>query len=277
MMQPSKPPAQGNSFTWETIFIVMLAVNAMPHARAVDAEAAHNVAIYRGVITLIGIVGLAFTVWRKKQMVQRPAVPDTAVSASHSDRTNGQQAFCVRYHTNRTTAWRMESWLIVHNSQALSGLLTLIFFPSLSVLIGAWNKDPVNAIGKGIIVSLLLTVLFAAIFAFMMKKRYPTPQSVRNCTTFISPSGIHDVLPDKTNYFSWTDIKEIKENNGDLYFNVNCCIPGEAFETRESAVRFVEASRLLWKSKGTSLPSSEIYAEFPVTETPSSPFSVQGR
>lgn len=134
---PQKPQKKNQTFPFETIFVVMIAMNLMPRGEAIDAAHARNAALFRLVVTLIGVIGLIVTYFIKRRSVANmpmagadPALPSPAMGPVNPwDSTAAWQGMVLKYAMTRQSALRHEKLAMRHHPTMLLSLLTLpVFF-----------------------------------------------------------------------------------------------------------------------------------------------------
>ena len=106
------------------------------------------------------------------------------------------------------------------------------------------------------------TLFLRCIFWLEIKKRFPSPNTVRVCTSSLSGQGFHDATPDGTSLSEWNQVKDIREVQGDIYISAglgnNRFIPRSAFPDEEAMRQFYLAAVTLWKSNGLLWPGEAI-------------------
>src|SRR5438445_400197 len=61
-------------------------------------------------------------------------------------------------------------------------------------------------------------LFFALVTWGMIRQRFPSRDTVRICTSSITPAGFQDRTPDGVRFRTWKSIISIREDNGDLHF-----------------------------------------------------------
>jgi hypothetical protein len=272
-----KPPSQ--PFAIETVFYVMIAMSLIPRGEAIDAAHARSAALFRMTVTLVGVLGLIVTFFIKRsRAANAPTDPAASIplpfqaAANPWDMAAGPQVawqgIVATYAMTRQSALRNEKMAMKRNPKML---LPLLSFPTFMTVLSAaanWNKLSTAAlIGQSFLVYFGMLALLAAISCILFFARFPKPDSVRRCTTYLSSDGIVDVTPDKTNTMDWSAIAKVLEEDGDLIFlpksgSLGFCIPREAFDGIEAARRFYQAALVYWQSGGSASPSAEALREF---------------
>src|SRR5213075_785571 len=74
-----------------------------------------------------------------------------------------------------------------------------------------------NGVLRVAIAAVGMALLNFALVAFLILKRLPTADTIRTCTTSLTPEGVRDVTPEKPRLLTWASITDIREHNGDIH------------------------------------------------------------
>ncbi len=277
---PRKPQKKNQSFSIETIFVVMIAMNLMPRGEAVDAAHARNAALFRLSVTLIGVNGLVATYLVKRKRAAETSL-DGASGASLSpassasgpvnpwDSAAAWEGMALSYAMTRQSALRTEKVTLRRHPTILLSLFIAAALPAFLTASANWNRLGTTAlIGRTSLVFLGCIAVLAALSVALFFIRFPRADSTRPCVTYFSKDGIQDVTPDKTTEFGWSTVARIVEDEGDVLFlpkpgqTTGCLIPREAFSSIDAARRFHQTALALWQSKGTAPIPQEALREF---------------
>jgi len=238
---------------WQTAFLVPLAVVNLNQSKAIDAAHAHNAAIFRLCVSVICGIGL-ITVLILRSRAKKPVVEMTSPGAIM------ENAIGIYYHSTRKACWKCERYFLTH-APIIWFILAFVGF-LLAFLAADWLYE-VNHTLAYVSFPFLWTGGIALAFGFFsfvgkarLKQRFPTPDSFRICTTFLTPEGVEDQSPDKITKIEWKKLAWVRDYEGNLLFHsgvgAECYIPADAFITEERRSQFYKAAYSLWKSKGAS-------------------------
>ena len=238
---------------WQAAFLVPLAVVNLNQSKAIDAAHAHNAAIYRLCVSIICGIGL-ITVLILRSRAKKPEVEMTSPGAITAN------AIGVTYRSTQETCWKCERYALSHTPISWTALLMLGLAVAYLVAGRLYKINPTLAyvsfpfLGTGGV--LLAFGFFSFAIKAQLKQRFPTPETVRVCTTRLTPEGVEDQSPDKITTIEWKKLGWIREYEGNLLFwsgvGTGCYVPENAFRTSEERSRFYNAAYSLWKSKGAS-------------------------
>ena len=247
---------------WQTVFLVPLVVINLNHGPAVDAAHAQASALFRLVVSLVCLVGIAWVFFQRRRMAKSAALDEqiNAVGRGPEPDANDSLALNVTYRSTRETSWRCESYVATHQPASLCilGLFGLVVAFLLDDLI----HQAYPAAGHfafpflWVAGSAAWLGFFWLLLQGMLQQRFPTPDSVRACTTKLTPEGVIDVTPDKVTALPWGRIQSVREHEGDILvwtaMGTGCYVPRTAFTSPEEGRRFFEAAVSLWRSRGTT-------------------------
>ena len=237
-------------------FFVILQLSLRP-GKPIPSERQFAVWAFRVAIGGACVVGFIVAgVFQKRQKATEPPIDSTQPALPP-----GTRAIGVTFRNTREEAKRCELFILFNRISLLP------FF----MVIGACGAGLAASVVAKLSLSLallafpVLHVLATSVFmgyiailtSRLLRARFPTPDSVRVCTTSLTAEGVVDVMPEKTVTTGWKEIRWIKEVGGDFYvwkILNGYYTPRSAFESREHARRFHRAAMILWKSRGAVWP-----------------------
>ena len=116
-----------------------------------------------------------------------------------------------------------------------------------------------NAIFRLIAAAAAVGLLNLVVLALALLKRLPTANTIRTCTSGLTPEGVSDITPEKRRLVPWRKITEIREHHGDIHvwFGLSgIFIPRDAFKDQDEARRFASLAVDLWRTKGARWPEA---------------------
>jgi hypothetical protein len=138
----------------------------------------------------------------------------------------------------------------------VTGACILLF--SISLPLPAFSSStPENAIFRLIAAAAAVALLNLAVLALTILKRLPTAETIRTCTSGLTPEGVSDITPERRRLVRWRKITEIREHKGDIHvwFGLSgIFIPREAFKDLDEARRFASLAVELRRSTGSLWP-----------------------
>ena len=238
---------------WQTAFLVPLAVVNLNQSKAIDAAHAHNAAIFRLCVSVICSIGL-ITVLILRSRAKKPVVEMTPPGAIM------ENAIGVTYHSTQEACWKCERYTLAH---APINWFILAFVGFLLAFLTADWLHKANHTLAYVSFPFLWTGGIAVTFGLclsairaQLKQRFPTPESIRICTTRLTPEGVEDQSPSKITTIEWKRLAWVREHEGNLLFwsgaGAGCYIAANAFRTDEERSQFYKAAYSLWKSKGAA-------------------------
>jgi hypothetical protein len=102
-----------------------------------------------------------------------------------------------------------------------------------------------------------VALLNLVVLALTILKRLPTAETIRTCTSGLTPEGVSDITPERRRLVPWRKITEIREHKGDIHvwFGLSgIFIPREAFKDLDEARRFASLAVELRRSTGSLWP-----------------------
>ncbi len=238
--------------TLETVFVVMVVVNAvLPHGQAIDPAHARAAALFRAAMVGIGAVGWTVVALLKRRLPPDPKfafvpAPATSPFVGVGVTVSPDGILSVTYNSSRADQWRCHRYVLIHRWQ---GTALLYLFPAVFCLLHGqgWMRDGVPAlIGATAATFAAWTAFLAFVLWLQVVQRLPRRDSLRLCTTSLTPHGLQDVVPEKTITYDWKSVKAIREDAGDIYFWVGATngnfIPRTAFRDRDEAQEFCRAA-----------------------------------
>ena len=238
----------------ETVFLVMVVVNAvLPHGHPVDAAHARAAAVFRLTVIGIGAVGWIVVAVLKRRLPPDPPFvsPPVGTAFPGAGVVSHDGLLPVTYNSSRAGQWRCHGYILTRRWQ---GTALMYLFPISFCLFHAqpWLQAGVPFL---LIYTALTfagwTALLGLILWLQIVQRLPNRDSLRLCTTTLTPGELRDAVPEKTATFPWAAIKSIRENGGDLYFWVGATsgqfIPRSAFRDQAEAQEFHRAALAYWK------------------------------
>lgn len=194
-------------------------------------------------------------------MQQRQKAAQGPIESGVPSLSPGTRAISVTYRNTREDAKRCELFTLFNRP------VFQVFFGLFGAAIAMFATEQLAKLGLRrpllafpVLHFLSTSLLFgymALLLPVVVKGKFPTPDSVRVCTTSLTAEGFQDVTPDKIISIAWKDLRRIDEANGDIYFCralSSCYVPRSAFSSREEARRFHRAAVCLWKSRGKDWP-----------------------
>jgi len=246
---------------WQTGFIVMLFTSFFEHTKAIDPAHARNGILFHILVIIVSVIGFIF-VGRMKSKLPADSAAQPAGSALSPD----EPAIGVTYESTREANWRCNTYVMSHHWQAVliyacfALLFAAVFTPKVSATI---NTTPYATFPVLFSLGYMgWTAFFRAMLVSDMKKRFPSPSTVRICTTTLTPRGIHDHTPDKVSLLEWGRVKSVRLHDGDFYVLASLgrghFIPRSAFRDEKAARQFYEAAMTLWKCNGAVWPDKPV-------------------
>jgi hypothetical protein len=119
------------------------------------------------------------------------------------------------------------------------------------------SSAPENAIFRLIAAAAAVALLNLVVLALTILKRLPTAETIRTCTSGLTPEGVSDITPERRRLVRWRKITEIREHKGDIHvwFGLSgIFIPREAFKDLDEARRFASLAVDLRRSTGSLWP-----------------------
>jgi hypothetical protein len=119
---------------------------------------------------------------------------------------------------------------------------------------------PQGLLSFGLIMAGSIIILSASIAYALwaeVRRRFPTPTTLRICTTCLTQEGVRDTTPDGEKLYRWSSIRSIREHGGDIHFwrwLDGLFIPREAWKDNKECEGFYQAALILWESDGDLWP-----------------------
>lgn len=168
-----------------------------------------------------------------------------------------ENVISVTYPSTRADHWRCNLRVLLLQK------LVLIYFIAFPLYIGFSASHrrygafslTTFAVTSGVAFFGMLLIQVLTLW-LQIKKRLPRADSVRVCTSSLTPQGFHDITPQKAALATWTKITAIRQHDGDIFISCGlangCFIPRSAFASREEVTAFFDIATALWKSKGAN-------------------------
>jgi hypothetical protein len=206
------------------------------------ASVAHHVKV--AVVAMLGLSVLWASIARPAPV---PVVPSGEPVALKPIRS-------IKYESTRAASLRCNLYTLWHHWPTMLGLclMPLLGVFWLSAYFLRMSPLPVPAtLGIFYLTSFVVWLMIYTLALFMhLQQRFPSPRTVRICTSSLTSAGFLDVTPNGARLREWRRIFTIRNNNGDLHFwtlGGGHFIPREAWEDPRECDEFYETARELWK------------------------------
>lgn len=234
--------------------IVNLSVRS---GRPIDASHGRNVWLFRAVTCGICVLGAVYA----EVMMRRQNAAAVPVDFSVPSLPPRTRAISVTYRNTLDAARRNELYTLLNRNVFL---LLFNLLATAAAGLAAGQIAPFSVTAAAIAFPVLHLFAFGTLLAYlgllvsgMLRTKFPTPDSVRVCTTSLTAEGFHDVTPDKVIPYEWAQVRQILESAGDVHvwtLTSGCYIPRSAFASLDEARRYHRAAVTLWRSRGAVWP-----------------------
>jgi|GEM_PF-3391648 len=257
---------QGRRALLETGFLVgLFAVNFLG-SDSVDPSKQDLAILIRVLANVVCISGL-IAIYVLKSRDKGKASPDSE-DASVSQILQGGNDLAVTYQSTREATWRCNLHIFFHSSSSLLTMAVVGMIPALLVAPAIYQRNASQGIiaflGIWALGALGWVAFFCLIVFAQIAARFPSPSTVRICTSTLTPQGFRDETPGRTKTYPWSQIISIREHHGDVYIGAvggGSFIPCSAFKNVDEARNYYRAAMALWKSRGDVWPESKTSPE----------------
>jgi hypothetical protein len=164
----------------------------------------------------------------------------------------------ITSRSTRGANWRCNLYAVLHNKHFLLVIGACALLMSFTLPLPALSSNaPVNAALRLGVAVAALGFLNLIVLTLAILKRPPRADTIRMCTSSLTPDGLRIVTPKKSRLFRWKDITQIREHNGDIHVWAGVSgmfISREGFNNLDEARSFYQMATELWDSKGSSWP-----------------------
>jgi hypothetical protein len=181
--------------------------------------------------------------------------PDEVPKAAHAP-------VCITYRSTPQATWRCSLHALTHH-WPLGLTLALVPVGATMALAAPFLSHDLagGLLAGGLLAGGTIAGTFgilAVALRHLIHLRFPTPDTLRICTSCLTTEGFKDTTPDGVKLRAWNTISSIRQHKSDLYFRVwfddGHLIPREAWKDDTELQAFYQTALLVWQSNGREWP-----------------------